>query len=113
MLITSITIILGIVTCKSLLWLRPNILCLQTPTTSSRRRTLAACTPSVPARKQPVRECGTALERARAQLHVGVVPDTLPCREEEFANILGYVESKLESRTGGYVVRLAFCTAFP
>ena len=52
-------------------------------------------------RQQPVKESGTVLERARAQLHVSVVPTSLPCREDEFANILGYVESKLESGTGG------------
>ena len=64
---------------------------------------MAALTPSVPARRKPLCVSASALEQARAQLHVSIVPDSLPCREEEFANILSYVESKLHNQTGGYV----------
>lgn len=69
--------------------------------TPSRRSILNACTPSRRERQNPVKEYSTALEKARAELHVSAVPDSLPCREEEFANIYSYVESKLESGTGG------------
>ncbi|XP_067941586.1 origin recognition complex subunit 1-like [Watersipora subatra] len=67
----------------------------------TRHSRLSTFTPSVQERRKPVKERGTVLERARAQLHVSAVPISLPCREEEFANILGYVEGKLESGTGG------------
>lgn len=41
------------------------------------------------------------LTEAQQRLHVSAVPDSLPCREEEFAEIFGYVESKLQEETGG------------
>jgi len=41
------------------------------------------------------------LTEAQQRLHVSAVPESLPCREEEFAEIFGYVESKLQEGTGG------------
>nr|KAG5710318.1 hypothetical protein BaRGS_009034 [Batillaria attramentaria] len=35
------------------------------------------------------------------RLHVAAVPDTLPCREQEFEDIFRFVESKLLDGTGG------------
>ncbi|KAI7890994.1 P-loop containing nucleoside triphosphate hydrolase protein [Mucor mucedo] len=37
---------------------------------------------------------------ARERLHVSAVPDSLPCREDEFMNILGYIESAIHEATG-------------
>lgn len=37
---------------------------------------------------------------ARERLHVSAVPESLPCREDEFLNILGYVESAIQEATG-------------
>ncbi|KAI9019226.1 P-loop containing nucleoside triphosphate hydrolase protein, partial [Phycomyces nitens] len=42
----------------------------------------------------------TAYELARERLHVSAVPDSLPCRENEFEQIMGYLESALEEGTG-------------
>lgn len=35
------------------------------------------------------------------RLHVSAVPESLPCREEEFQDIYNFVESKLIDGTGG------------
>lgn len=35
------------------------------------------------------------------RLHVSAVPESLPCREQEFQDIYNFVESKLLDRTGG------------
>ncbi|WVF72804.1 hypothetical protein IAT40_007622 [Kwoniella sp. CBS 6097] len=40
-------------------------------------------------------------ERALRLLHVGATPESLPCREEEFVNVLGKVEEGVESGGGG------------
>ncbi|KAG1382944.1 hypothetical protein G6F61_001802 [Rhizopus arrhizus] len=37
---------------------------------------------------------------ARERLHVSAVPDSLPCREEEFMSISGYLESAIQESTG-------------
>lgn len=37
---------------------------------------------------------------ARERLHVSAVPDSLPCREDEFVNIMGYIQSAIEEATG-------------
>ncbi|KAJ2659569.1 Origin recognition complex, subunit 1 [Coemansia sp. RSA 1200] len=37
-------------------------------------------------------------EIARQQLHVSAVPDTLPCREDEFAEIYGHLYNTIEER---------------
>ena len=36
-----------------------------------------------------------------SRLHVSALPDSLPCREDEFADIYHFVRSKLEDGTGG------------
>lgn len=41
------------------------------------------------------------LEEARLRLHVSAIPESLPCREQEFQDIYNFVESKLLDRTGG------------
>lgn len=43
----------------------------------------------------------TSFTAARSRLHVSAVPETLPCREEQFADIYYFLESKLEEKTGG------------
>ncbi|RUS20271.1 BAH domain-containing protein [Endogone sp. FLAS-F59071] len=56
--------------------------------TPLRQRPQTAATPSTP------------YERARERLHVSAVPDSLPCRENEFAEIAGYLEGAIEEGTG-------------
>ncbi|KAK3574715.1 hypothetical protein QTP86_015381 [Hemibagrus guttatus] len=58
-------------------------------------------TPSIPSRNQPARKPGNVLEEARARLHVSSVPESLPCREQEFQDIYNFVESKIMDGTGG------------
>ncbi|KAM9483331.1 origin recognition complex subunit 1 [Clarias gariepinus] len=64
-------------------------------------RTPRHATPSIPSRSLPARKPGNVLEEARARLHVSSVPDSLPCREQEFQDIYNFVESKIMDGTGG------------
>ncbi|CAL1591657.1 unnamed protein product [Knipowitschia caucasica] len=64
-------------------------------------RTPRQYTPSIPSRCEPARRPGTNLEEARARLHVSSVPESLPCREQEFQDIYSFVESKILDGTGG------------
>ncbi|KAI9249453.1 P-loop containing nucleoside triphosphate hydrolase protein [Phascolomyces articulosus] len=51
-------------------------------------------------REQERSEPATAYELARERLHVSTVPDSLPCREVEFSDIMGFLESAVEAGTG-------------
>ncbi|NXN80221.1 ORC1 protein, partial [Bombycilla garrulus] len=64
-------------------------------------RTPRNATPEIPRRIQAAQEPASVLEEARLRLHVSAVPDSLPCREEEFQDIYNFVESKLIDGTGG------------
>ncbi|XP_052032920.1 origin recognition complex subunit 1 [Apodemus sylvaticus] len=78
---------------------------LQTPSKSpkktSRYRTPHRATPQIRDRNLAVQEPASVLEEARLRLHVSAVPDSLPCREQEFQDIYNFVESKLLDGTGG------------
>jgi len=45
----------------------------------------------------------TEFEHARNRLHVKAVPDTLPCREDEFMEIQEHLESAIEEGTGSCI----------
>ncbi|KAK2889257.1 hypothetical protein Q8A67_014632 [Cirrhinus molitorella] len=64
-------------------------------------RTPRHATPSIPSRSVPARKPGNVLEEARTRLHVSSVPESLPCREQEFQDIYNFVESKVIDGTGG------------
>ncbi|NXM47982.1 ORC1 protein, partial [Gymnorhina tibicen] len=64
-------------------------------------RTPRNATPEIPRRIQAAQEPASALEEARLRLHVSAIPESLPCREEEFQDIYNFVESKLIDGTGG------------
>ncbi|NXT05825.1 ORC1 protein, partial [Prunella fulvescens] len=64
-------------------------------------RTPRNATPEIPRRIQAAQEPGSVLEEARLRLHVSAIPESLPCREEEFQDIYNFVESKLIDGTGG------------
>ncbi|KAM3620084.1 uncharacterized protein V6R79_018177 [Siganus canaliculatus] len=64
-------------------------------------RTPHRATPSIPSRSLPARQPANVLEEARARLHVSSVPESLPCREQEFQDIYNFVESKVIDGTGG------------
>ena len=57
--------------------------------------------PRVAPRSKPLANPGDALTEAQRRLHVSAVPDALPCREEEFAEVYSYVEGKLREGGGG------------
>ncbi len=46
-------------------------------------------------------------ERALRLLHVGATPESLPCREEEFVDVLSKVEEGLEGGGGGCLCKRA------
>ncbi|KAG5276039.1 hypothetical protein AALO_G00127230 [Alosa alosa] len=71
------------------------------PTTPRTPKTPRHATPVIPSRNQPARTPGNVLEVARARLHVSSVPESLPCREQEFQDIYNFVESKVIDGTGG------------
>ncbi|MED6272389.1 hypothetical protein CHARACLAT_029741, partial [Characodon lateralis] len=75
-------------------------------TTLSTPRTPRHATPSIPSRSQPARRPTNVLEEARTRLHVSSVPESLPCREQEFQDIYSFVESKIMDGTGGWWVVL-------
>nr|XP_054764289.1 origin recognition complex subunit 1-like [Lytechinus pictus] len=58
-------------------------------------------TPGIHSRSTPVKTPSKPLEHARVRLHVSAVPDSLPCRDQEFADIYSFVKSKLLDGTGG------------
>nr|XP_014350033.1 PREDICTED: origin recognition complex subunit 1 [Latimeria chalumnae] len=77
----------------------------KTPTKTSGARTPRTPqqpTPRIPNRIHPAKKPGNVLEEARARLHVSAVPESLPCREQEFQDVYSFVESKLIDGTGGY-----------
>ncbi|KAI3369133.1 hypothetical protein L3Q82_026098, partial [Scortum barcoo] len=69
--------------------------------TPSTPRTPRGATPSIPCRSLPARQPANVLEEARTRLHVSSVPESLPCREQEFQDIYSFVESKIMDGTGG------------
>ncbi|XP_040560610.1 origin recognition complex subunit 1 isoform X1 [Gallus gallus] len=64
-------------------------------------RTPRNATPEIPRRSHAAQKPTSVLEEARLRLHVSAVPESLPCREEEFQDIYNFVESKLIDGTGG------------
>ncbi|NXJ62090.1 ORC1 protein, partial [Rostratula benghalensis] len=58
-------------------------------------------TPEIPRRSHAAQKPASILEEARLRLHVSAIPESLPCREEEFQDIYNFVESKLIDGTGG------------
>ncbi|XP_029001649.1 origin recognition complex subunit 1 [Betta splendens] len=69
--------------------------------TPSTPRTPRHATPSIPSRTLAARQPTNVLEEARTRLHVSSVPESLPCREQEFQDIYSFVESKIIDGTGG------------
>ncbi|XP_032158987.1 origin recognition complex subunit 1 isoform X2 [Mustela erminea] len=74
---------------------------LKTPKKTPKPGTPRHATPQIRSRNQAAQEPASMLEEARLRLHVSAVPESLPCREQEFQNIYNFVESKLLDRTGG------------
>ncbi|XP_074858978.1 origin recognition complex subunit 1 [Carettochelys insculpta] len=64
-------------------------------------KTPCNATPRIPIRNQATEKPANVLEEARLRLHISAIPDSLPCREEEFQDIYNFVESKLIDGTGG------------
>ncbi|XP_053432465.1 origin recognition complex subunit 1 [Nycticebus coucang] len=73
----------------------------KTPKKTPKSRTPRHATPQIRSRKLAARQPTSMLEEARLRLHVSAVPESLPCREQEFQDIYSFVESKLLDHTGG------------
>jgi len=55
---------------------------------------------AIPSRNIPLSESLSDYEKARKLLHVSAVPDSLPCRENEFAEIYSYLECAIAQESG-------------
>uniref|UniRef100_A0A9L0J8E7 Origin recognition complex subunit 1 n=1 Tax=Equus asinus TaxID=9793 RepID=A0A9L0J8E7_EQUAS len=73
----------------------------KTPKKTPKPRTPRHATPRIRSRNLAAQEPASVLEEARLRLHVSAVPESLPCREQEFQDIYNFVESKLLDQTGG------------
>ncbi|KAK2504390.1 hypothetical protein MC885_003144 [Smutsia gigantea] len=73
----------------------------KTPKKTPKPRTLCHATPQIRSRNLAAQELSSMFEEARLRLHVSAVPESLPCREQEFQDIYNFVESKLLDHTGG------------
>uniref|UniRef100_A0A6P7FC55 Origin recognition complex subunit 1 n=1 Tax=Diabrotica virgifera virgifera TaxID=50390 RepID=A0A6P7FC55_DIAVI len=58
-------------------------------------------TPSMQERSKKIKGDTTPLMKARSQLHVSYIPESLPCREKEYCDIYNFVEGKLLDGCGG------------
>lgn len=58
-------------------------------------------TPFIPKRESKCQLPVDVLHEIQERLHVAAVPDALPCRENEFAEIYAFVDGKLTDGTGG------------
>ena len=67
-------------------------------TPAKRRRTM---TPRIAARSVPLGKNMSLLEEAQMRLHVGAVPDSLPCRDDEYTQIYCFTENNIRCGTGG------------
>lgn len=83
-------------------WSTPEKVSVNTPTKALSRLTIKNnLTPSMHRRTANIVKPNTPLQDARARLHVGIVPKSLPCREKEFNDIYTFLQGKLTDRTGG------------
>ncbi|KAM4872188.1 origin recognition complex subunit 1 isoform 2-T2 [Thomomys bottae] len=73
----------------------------KTPKKTPKPGTPRHATPQIRSRNLAAQEPTSVLEEARLRLHVSAVPESLPCREQEFQDIYNFVESKLLDHTGG------------
>lgn len=58
-------------------------------------------TPTIHNRDVPVSNNRSSIQLAKESLHVSAVPKSLPCRENEFNNILSFIECKIADECGG------------
>eukprot|EP00095_Tigriopus_kingsejongensis_P001129 snap_masked-scaffold1099_size62903-processed-gene-0.0 protein:Tk01129 transcript:snap_masked-scaffold1099_size62903-processed-gene-0.0-mRNA-1 annotation:"origin recognition complex subunit 1-like" len=58
-------------------------------------------TPKMPQRAVSLSSSLSPIQEAQVRLHVSAVPDSLPCREDEFAEIYSFTEGKIQEQTGG------------
>ncbi|XP_053688460.1 origin recognition complex subunit 1 [Sabethes cyaneus] len=75
-----------------------------TPKSSSKLKLIRAGTikPNIHSRDLPVIEpLDDNLAVVRERLHVSTVPESLPCREKEYAEIYNFLEGKIIDRCGG------------
>ncbi len=60
------------------------------------------------ARRETIRESGDDFEKAARRLHVSAVPDELPCRTDEFAELYSHLASAIQEGSGFCVCNFHF-----
>lgn len=72
-----------------------------TPTQKMKLIRSGAISAAIESRDNPLKRRKSDFEVARERLHVSAVPQSLPCREQEFDNIYTFLEGKLQDQCGG------------
>ena len=72
-----------------------------TPRSKKKNRTQSTAIPTITQEIDPLLLPKDPYERALHLLHVGATPDSLPCREDEFLEVLMKVEEGIEDGGGG------------
>ncbi|XP_030382103.1 origin recognition complex subunit 1 [Scaptodrosophila lebanonensis] len=73
-----------------------------TPSQKLKKIRAGELSPTIEQRLRPVdKSCKSQLQLAREQLHVSIIPKSLPCREKEFDNIYSFLEGKIQDECGG------------
>jgi len=57
--------------------------------------------PKMAPRPKPLSKAVNSMTEAQQRLHVSAVPESLPCREDEFAEVYTYLDTKLKEGLGG------------
>ncbi|XP_076269049.1 origin recognition complex subunit 1 [Rhynchophorus ferrugineus] len=73
----------------------------KTPKSTLKQLRDGTITPSMQSRSTMIPKDSTPLMKARTQLHVSYVPNSLPCREKEYQDIYCFLKGKLEDGYGG------------
>ncbi|CAG9860215.1 unnamed protein product [Phyllotreta striolata] len=73
----------------------------RTPKNRARLIREGVITPSMQERSTKVEENKTPLMRAKSQLHLSYIVDSLPCREKEYSDVQNFIEGKLLDGCGG------------
>ncbi|XP_057298832.1 origin recognition complex subunit 1-like isoform X2 [Hydractinia symbiolongicarpus] len=82
-------------------------ICMSTSRTPSRSvkkvNKSSTMTPGIKSRQKPRLQAKSPLEKARQRLHVSAVPDSLPCRDDEYEDVYSFVYGRLQENTGGCI----------
>lgn len=75
--------------------------CVASKNISSKPEKSKLMSPGIAERTKPRISVMNSLQFARQRLHVSAVPDSLPCRDQEFADIFCFIQDHIAGKTGG------------